>query len=167
MNNYLRMQVWSVTGIRGGVVGWSTVLQAARSRVWIAMRQLDFSVYLILPAALWPIGTQPLRHRLCGLVVRVPGYISRGPVFDSLRYQTFWEVVGLERGSLSLMGTTEELHERNSSDFGLENWEYSRGNPMRKPRYALYPQKLALISPRSAGRSAGIVRSRTKATEFT
>ena len=30
----------------------------------------------------------------------------------------------------------------------------------------LYPQKLALISPTSGGRSVGIVRSRTKAAEF-
>jgi hypothetical protein len=27
--------------------------------------------------------------RLCGLVVRVPGYRSRGPEFDSGRYQIF------------------------------------------------------------------------------
>jgi hypothetical protein len=30
----------------------------------------------------------------------------------------------------------------------------------------LYPQKLALTSPTSGGRSVGIVRSRTEATEF-
>jgi len=30
----------------------------------------------------------------------------------------------------------------------------------------LYPQKLALISPTGGGRSVGIVRVRTKATEF-
>jgi len=30
----------------------------------------------------------------------------------------------------------------------------------------LYPQKLALTSPTSGGRSVGIVRVRTKATEF-
>jgi hypothetical protein len=41
--------------------------------------------------------------RLCGLVVRVPGYRSRSPGFDSRRYQIFWEVVGLERGPLSLV----------------------------------------------------------------
>jgi hypothetical protein len=29
--------------------------------------------------------------------------------FDSQRYHIFWEVVGLERGSLSLVSTTEEL----------------------------------------------------------
>jgi hypothetical protein len=47
--------------------------------------------------------------RLCGLVVRVPGYSSRGPGFDSLRFQIFWEVVGLERDPLSLLSTMEEL----------------------------------------------------------
>src|SRR5215510_15471742 len=31
---------------------------------------------------------------------------------------------------------------------------------------SLYPQKLALTSPTGGGRSVGIVRSRTKATEF-
>ena len=30
----------------------------------------------------------------------------------------------------------------------------------------LYPQKLALTSPTGGGRSVGIIRSRTKATEF-
>jgi hypothetical protein len=35
----------------------------------------------------------------------------------------------------------------------------------RWPRRALYPQKLALTSPTSGGRSVGIVRLRTKATE--
>ena len=32
---------------------------------------------------------------------------------------------------------------------------------------SLYPQKMALTSPTGGGRSVGIVRSRTKATEFT
>jgi hypothetical protein len=49
--------------------------------------------------------------RLCGLVVRVSGYRSRGPGFDSWLYQIFWEVVGLERGPLSLVRITEELLE--------------------------------------------------------
>jgi hypothetical protein len=47
--------------------------------------------------------------RFCGLVVRVPGYISRGPEFDSRRYQIFWEIVGLEWCPLSLVSITEEL----------------------------------------------------------
>jgi hypothetical protein len=50
-----------------------------------------------------------LNDRLCDLVVRVSGYRSRGPVFDFRRYQILWEVVGLERGPLSLVSTTEEL----------------------------------------------------------
>jgi hypothetical protein len=49
--------------------------------------------------------------RLCGLVVRVPGYRSRGPEFDSRRYKIFLEVMGLERGPLSLKRITEELLE--------------------------------------------------------
>jgi hypothetical protein len=59
--------------------------------------------------------------RLCGLVVRVPGYRSRGPRFDSRHYQIFWEEVGLEQGPLSLVGITEELLELKSSGSGLEN----------------------------------------------
>jgi hypothetical protein len=47
--------------------------------------------------------------------------------FDYRSYQTFWEVVGLERGPLSLVNTTEELLGRNSSGSGLENWEYGLG----------------------------------------
>jgi hypothetical protein len=37
-----------------------------------------------------------------------------------------------------------------------------RKDPLRWPRYTLYPQKLALISSTSGGRSVGIVRVRTK-----
>jgi hypothetical protein len=48
---------------------------------------------------------------LCGLVVRVPGYKSRGPGLDSRHYQIFWEVVSLERGPLSLVRITVELLE--------------------------------------------------------
>jgi hypothetical protein len=62
-----------------------------------------------------------LSDRLCGLVVRVCGYRSRGPGFDSRRFQIFWETVGLERGPLSLVRTTEELLGRKSSGSGLEN----------------------------------------------
>jgi hypothetical protein len=103
-----------------------------------------------------------LFDRPCGLVVRVLGYRSWDLGFDSRRYQIFWEVVGLERGPLSLVRIIEELLEWKSS--GLRS---------RKPKLTavgircadhakpLYPQKLALTSPTCGGRSVGIVRLRT------
>jgi hypothetical protein len=91
--------------------------------------------------------------RLCGLVVRVPGYRSRSPGFDSQCYQIFWEVVGLEQGPLSVVKITEELLERNSSGSVLGNREFGRGDPLRWPHDTLYPQQLALTSPTSGGRS--------------
>jgi hypothetical protein len=92
-------------------------------------------------------------------VVRVPGNRSRGPSFDSRRYQIFWEVVGLERGPLSLVSTTEErLRSRNP--------KYGRRDPSLWPRDIPSTQKLALSSPTSGGRWVGIVHSRTKATEL-
>jgi hypothetical protein len=59
------------------------------------------------------------------LVVRVPGYRSGGPGFDHGHYKKK-KVVGLERGPLSLVSTTEELLGSNSSCFGLESREYGR-----------------------------------------
>jgi hypothetical protein len=75
--------------------------------------------------------------RLCGLVIRFPGYRTRGSRFDSRRYQTFWEEMGLERGPLSLVSTIEELLRRNSSD-------------------AFYPQTLAVTSPTRGGRYSSL-----------
>jgi hypothetical protein len=51
------------------------------------------------------------KDRLCGLVVRVLGYRSGGP--GSIRGTTRKKnVVGLERGALSLVSTNEELLDR-------------------------------------------------------
>jgi hypothetical protein len=41
-----------------------------------------------------------------------------------------------------------------------------RGDSLRWPRDTLYPLKLALPSPKSGGRSVGIVRRRTKSRSF-
>jgi hypothetical protein len=68
--------------------------------------------------------------RLSGLVVRVPGYRSRGSRFDSRRYQIFWEEVSLERGPLSLVSTIEKLLGRCNGS-GVERREYGRGDPLR------------------------------------
>jgi hypothetical protein len=70
-------------------------------------------------------------------VVRVFGYRSGGPV--SIPGTPRKNVVGLERGPLSLVSTTEEL---------------------------LDCKKLAITSPTSGGRSVGIVRSQTQKMEF-
>jgi hypothetical protein len=48
--------------------------------------------------------------RLCGLVVRVPGYRFGGP--GSIPGTTKKKLVGLERGPLSLVSATEELLDR-------------------------------------------------------
>jgi hypothetical protein len=74
--------------------------------------------------------------------------------------------VGLERGPLSLVSTTEELLGRKSGGSCLENREYGRKGQSRCPRGIDYPQKLALTSPISGGRSVGIVRPRTQAKEL-
>jgi hypothetical protein len=52
-----------------------------------------------------------MTERLCGLVVRVLGYRSGGPgsIPDTTRKK---RVVGLERGPLSFVCTTEELLDR-------------------------------------------------------
>jgi hypothetical protein len=95
-----------------------------------------------------------------------PGYRSRGPGFDSLRFQIFWEAAGLKRGPLSLVRTTEELLEGNIAAPVYKTEINDRGNPLRWLRDNLYARKLALTSPTSGGRSVDIVCSRTKATEF-
>jgi hypothetical protein len=56
---------------------------------------------------LWPSG-----HRFW-LQIQRSGFYSRP-------YQIFWEVVGLERGPLSLVSTIEELFTRKSSRSGLK-----------------------------------------------
>jgi hypothetical protein len=81
-----------------------------------------YALYICLPAqecqsncyrliALSPISYRDgSDDRLCGLVVRVLDYVSRGSGLDSQALQK--KVVGLERGPLSLLSTTEELLDR-------------------------------------------------------
>jgi hypothetical protein len=51
--------------------------------------------------------------------------------FDPRHYQIFWEVVGLERGPISLVSSIGEVLERKSSGSGLESREYGRRDPSR------------------------------------
>jgi hypothetical protein len=67
--------------------------------------------------------------------------------------------VRLGRGPLSLVSTIEELLGRKSSGSGLEIREYDCREPSRSSRGIL-------TSPTSGGRSVGIVRSRTQATDI-
>jgi hypothetical protein len=62
--------------------------------------------------------------------------------FDSQLYQIFREVVGLERGPLSLVSTIEELLGRKNSGSSLESRQYGRGDLLRLPHGTLYPQEV-------------------------
>jgi hypothetical protein len=64
--------------------------------------------------------------------------------------------MGLERGPLSLVSTTEELLDRKVAAC-LENLEYGRTDPSRWPRDTLYPQKVGNHFA-DKRRSLGIVR---------
>jgi hypothetical protein len=85
---------------------------------------------------------------------------------NSRCYQIFQEVVGQEWRPLSLVSTIEELLGRKSSGSCLEIQEYGHGDPFSWPCDTLYPQKLALPSPKSSGRSVGIVCPRTRAKQL-
>jgi hypothetical protein len=74
----------------------------------------------------------------------------------------FWEVVGLQRGTLSLVSTTEELRGRKNSGPGLEKREY--GHRERWQRDTPLSEKVGtnFVYKR---RSLCIFRSQTQATE--
>jgi hypothetical protein len=78
----------------------------------------------------------------------------------SVRYIFFYV-----RYSLSVVSIIEELFQGNSGS-GLETEINGRKDSLRWPCDTLYPQKLALTSPTSGGRSVGIVCLPTKTTEF-
>jgi hypothetical protein len=74
--------------------------------------------------------------------------------------------VGLERGPLSLVSTTEDLLDRK-----VAAPAYKIENTVVRIRHADHVapsirKKLTITSPPSGGRSVGIVRSRTQTMEF-
>jgi hypothetical protein len=58
MKHCLSQMFWPTlqTGAHSSAVGWGTLLKALRSWVWFPMgvTEFFFSIYLILPAAIWP-----------------------------------------------------------------------------------------------------------------
>jgi hypothetical protein len=74
--------------------------------------------------------------------------------------------VGQKRGALSLVSKIQELSGGKISGSGKESRDYSSKDLLRWPRDTFYPQKLALTSPTSSGRSVGTVGSQNIATEL-
>jgi hypothetical protein len=64
--------------------------------MFITILHIIIIIIIIIIIPLWSSGQSSW------LQIRMPGFNSR-------HYQIFWEVVGLERGPLSLVSTTEEL----------------------------------------------------------
>jgi hypothetical protein len=114
----------------GGAVEVRQGLCTTALVVWITWRK--FKDRMQRTATSGPVPLLPCcsKYRLCGPAVRLPDYKSRDPGLDSRRYRIFWEVVGLERGPLSLVSTKEELIVRKRSGSSLENREYGRRDPL-------------------------------------
>jgi hypothetical protein len=83
----------------------------------------------------------------------------RRPGFDSRHYQK--KVVGLERGPLSLVSTTEELFYRKVAAPVYKTVNTAVGIRHADHVASSIRKKLAITSPTSGDRSVGIVRSRT------
>jgi hypothetical protein len=121
---------------QGGVASTSPRIQCTRNRIPIAV-EMEYLLLTWLEDCNQkpiPIGTNNVIVKSLSLLssleenrfkgdtmifsasrgrveVRVPSYRFRGSEFEPRRYQIFWEVVGLERGSLNLVRKIEELLE--------------------------------------------------------
>jgi hypothetical protein len=92
------------------------------------------------------------------------GYRSRGQ--GSIPGTTRKKVVGLEWGPLSLVGTTEEILDRKVAAAVYKSENTAVGIRHADHVVLSISKKVAITSPRSGGRSVGIVRSRTQTKVF-
>jgi hypothetical protein len=110
-------------------VSWPLATSQYKRGISWYWRQRNFPKHSYLPILLNDITTRdkylgvcPNGNRLWGRSSGQSSWLQiQRSEFDSRRYQIFWEVVGLERGPLGLVSTTEELLGRNSSGSGLES----------------------------------------------
>jgi hypothetical protein len=77
--------------------------------VGLTLRGRFYYIFVILSGVGTHLSSSAVLMSQDGLVIRIPGYRSRGSGFVSRRYQIFGELVSLERGPLSLVSTIEEL----------------------------------------------------------
>jgi hypothetical protein len=110
---YPSVRVCSVMLLHGGYYHWSVDIPVY---ILCGNRKTTRRHIRDLRPPLWSSGQSSW------LLIRRPG-------FDSRHYQK--KAVGLERGPLSLVSTTEELLGRKSSGSGLENRKYGRRDPSR------------------------------------
>jgi hypothetical protein len=111
-----------LTGIERSMVMHFILLPLSLHGLSVLLLHIICSPSLQLPTLALPNGLHTYStffnshswvwDRLCGLVARFHGYRFMGPGFDSRRYQIFWELVGLERGPLSLVRIFDDLLER-------------------------------------------------------
>jgi hypothetical protein len=110
-------------------------------------------------------GSMFLMDRLCGIVVRVLGNRSGDP--DSIPGTTRKKkAVGLERGPLSLVSTTQELLDRKVAAPVYKTENTAVGIHHADHVAPSIRKNLVITSPTSGGRSVGIVRSRSQTMEF-
>jgi hypothetical protein len=76
------------------------------------------------------------------------------------------KLVGLERGSFSLVSTTEELLDRKVAAPVYKTENKALGIRDADHVAPSIRKKLAITSPTSGGRSVGVVRSRTQTMDF-